>query len=163
VVCVRTRAAPQSGPEAYGARVAGRWTRVFAAVAAALAYGAVAARIDPYTSLARLAVAVPVASAVGVAVHDGWHRRGPVRARSLGSEVGRARPADGRAHRPGGLFVWASLFTGLAAWQLVVFTSSPREDNPTFSSLTIEAMAHGPVRAGAWAAWLVLGWYVVRR
>jgi hypothetical protein len=124
-------------------------------------YCALAASIDPYSAGAYVAVAVPVMVALAIALGDGWHRASLPRTPHLDAGSDHAPPRPVR-HR-GALITWAALLGLLAAWQVVLFTSSPRDDHPTFSSLTIEVMEHGALRAAVWAAWMVLGWYVVRR
>jgi hypothetical protein len=126
---------------------------------AGLLYALAAATVDPWTDLAYATVAVPVVAVVGLAVHDGW-----LRARVTGP--GTADPAElgtaGR-HARTGLVVWAVLLFAIVYWQLMVFTSNPRDVYPTYSSILNDLLAPYPARVLGWGVWLWLGWYVVRR
>jgi hypothetical protein len=140
------------------------WVVLVAAI-----WSAAGAAVDPFTALAYATVAGPVIVVVGVALRSGWHRRQlPSQSEpggATGGEVGDGGTAPSGTwaeHRLAGV-VWVVLWFAVIFWQIMVFTSSPREAYPTFSSLLNDAMEPYPVRVAVWGFWLYLGWYVVRR
>jgi hypothetical protein len=62
-----------------------------------------------------------------------------------------------------GLAGWAGLLAAVVAFQVASYVQSPRETYPTVSSLINLVFAHHAVRAAGFAAWLALGWYLLRR
>jgi hypothetical protein len=75
-------------------------------------------------------------------------------------------PAAGPTRRsvaPGGTVAWAAVAVAAAVWELLAFRLHPRSSHPTLSSMATAALAHRPVDAAAFAAWLVLGWDLARR
>jgi multidrug transporter EmrE-like cation transporter len=134
------------------------WSPPAAVAAAMVAYAAVATLYEPFSWPMRVAVALPAAAVVALAVRRGW----------LGGvlRVGWARSAVPRS--PGmavwvGLGVWVLLLAALTVFQLAVFTSNPREVYPTLSSLANATFDDWWVRIAAFATWLWVGWYVVER
>ena len=76
----------------------------------------------------------------------------------------------GRHHRrpvgpvpPAGPVVWATLLTGLAAWQLAAFLQAPRAEHPTLSSIANAALDPRPVRVAAITVWLAGAAWLGRR
>ena len=107
---------------------------------------------DPWTLYSAVFTAIPGIVLLGYALRRGWHRR-------------RADRPPVRLGRTGrrGLAVWAVLFAALAVWILSVHFSSPRPSYPTLSYLMNGWFENYAVRVGGFAAWLGLGWWLVRR
>jgi hypothetical protein len=113
---------------------------------AAAAYSWVAAGLRPFTLAQELAVAVPAAVIVGVAVLF----------------AARERPADVSDRPPtrawrASAAVWLGLVVLAFAWQLGAYFSSPRSAHPTLSSLADEVMSTHAGRTALFLAWLALG------
>jgi hypothetical protein len=98
------------------------------------------------------------AAVIGLAVivvAIGW--RGPLR----------SRPVPGRL--PGrGAALWAGLIAAGSAWELAAFFQQPglrtaSYAHPTISVLTDPLLASHAGRSAALAAWLAIGWFLVRR
>jgi hypothetical protein len=80
----------------------------------------------------------------------------------------RRRPRHRRAPRlrspeKRGIAAWAAVAIAAAGWELLAFRLHPRSSHPTLSSMATAALAHRPVDAAAFAAWLALGWELARR
>lgn len=121
------------------------------ALVVAMAYSLVATRFEPYTTPMRVATAVPCILLVALAVVRRWHHR---------------RLPAGSGDEPGSrwlLAVWVVLMGAAVAFQLVLYLSSPRSAYPTLSSLAGIAFGWPGARPLAFAAWLLLGWYLVDR
>ena len=58
---------------------------------------------------------------------------------------------------------WVVLVVALLAWQLAAYVQHPRSDHPTLSSLTNTALDPRPIRALAFAAWLLTAGWLARR
>lgn len=58
---------------------------------------------------------------------------------------------------------WVVLLGALVAWQLAAFVQLPRSDHPTLSSLTNTALDPRPIRAVAFAAWMLTAGWLARR
>ena len=116
------------------------------ALAAALGYGWVLADVRPFTRPAEALTALPIV-AVALAL--------------VITRVRTAR-ADGR---PGwGLAVWGVLLLAFVGWELRELFASPRHDYPTVSSIGNRVLNSSRiVIAVAFAAWVALGWRIVRR
>lgn len=59
--------------------------------------------------------------------------------------------------------IWALPVAAIAAWELFCYFGSPRAAHPTLSSMLDVLTATVWGRGAAFAAWLVLGWFVVTR
>jgi len=131
----------------------GRW---LAGAALCVAYGSALSATTPFTAPADALVAIPLAVAVGVVARRWRVRRRPAPAGGAGG-AGGARP------RAGWWTMWAALAGTVLAWELACFARSPRHAYPTLSALldSLDATRLGKTAAGA--AWLALGWYLVRR
>lgn len=128
------------------------------ALAAAAAYSGWASATRPFTTPANVAVSVPSAVfALGVVLRLRWPDTGPWR---------RLPPGRPPVHA-GGL-------RGVAPWLLVVgifvaselasyFAGGSRAVHPTVSSSLDSLFHYQPAKAAAFFAWLVGGWYFVRR
>ena len=58
---------------------------------------------------------------------------------------------------------WILIAGALTAWQLAAYFQHPRADHPTLSSLADNALDARPIRALAFAAWmLIAGWLAGR-
>jgi hypothetical protein len=58
---------------------------------------------------------------------------------------------------------WILIAGALTAWQLAAYVQHPRADHPTLSSLADNALDARPIRAVAFAAWMVTaGWLAGR-
>ena len=62
-----------------------------------------------------------------------------------------------------GLAGWAGLLAAIVAFQVANFVQSPRDTYPTVSSLINMVFDAHAVRAGGFAVWLAIGWYLLRR
>jgi hypothetical protein len=152
----RLRRRPADAPAhgwGWGERlVPGRLTP--ALVAGWLLYSLAAGGLARFSWAAMVAVAVP--GVVGVV--SGWWAppRAPPRA-----------PAEA-APEAGGAAAWAALFVALAllelgAWLLQPTLTTESAAHPTISALLDPVLASHPGRAVGFAAWLALGWFLVRR
>jgi hypothetical protein len=113
-------------------------------VAALLAYSWVASGVRTFTGGAEIVVGIPILLAFGIGVS--WRRTTHL------TDDGPTRPA-----------IWIALVLTLVAWELFELFSKPRHDHPTISSIGDRILDPRPVRAAAFAAWLVLGWLLARR
>lgn len=106
----------------------------------------------PYTWPMRAATASACIVVAVAAVRRGWLR--PWR-----DQVS----AAGSTSLVAAYWVWLVLITAVVAVQVMLYLSAPREVYPTFSSLAEGAFGVRPLRTGAFAFWLWVGWYLVRR
>ena len=82
-----------------------------------------------------------------------------------------AAAAGARARHPlpaptvasGAVAIWVALIGAVVAFQLANFLHHPRQTYPTISSLLNLVLDSHPLRAGGFALWLALGWYLLRR
>ena len=79
----------------------------------------------------------------------------------------RRRPDPGRLPRAG-TALWGGALLAGGLWELWSLARQPSLDvtswaHPTISALTDPLLASHPGRSLALAAWLLTGWYVVRR
>jgi len=58
---------------------------------------------------------------------------------------------------------WVVLVGVLTAWQLAAYFQHPRSDHPTLSSLANTALEQRPIRALAFAAWMLAAGWLARR
>jgi hypothetical protein len=127
-----------------------RWTGIVS-LALVVGYAVAVARLEPFTLPTEIAITAAIVAMVGLAIHAGWLRRGPVGDRS------------DRASRTWwlALAIWLVLIGAISLFQLAQFQSNPRDVYPTLSSLASIAFAHWPVRAAAIVAWIALGLHLV--
>ncbi|HYF45263.1 MAG TPA: hypothetical protein VD926_03570 [Acidimicrobiales bacterium] len=83
-------------------------------------------------------------------------------AAALGA-VRRPRPASPRRVTLRSAAPWVVVAAALTAWQLASFVQEPRDEHPTISSLTNAALDGRPLRALAFAAWVVGAAWLARR
>jgi hypothetical protein len=128
-----------------------RWT-VVAGWSAALAYGVLASFTKPFTLNADVVTALPLVTAVMVAV---WWRQRPSRSVAVvPSEI-----EDPRWSRWS--YVWAVPLLALTAWELYCYTQLPRQQHPTLSALIDMFDANRAGKIVAVALWLGLGFFLV--
>lgn len=144
-----TLARPQAaGPARAALR---RWLLAGSALAGGALYALVTGSFTRYSWPATIAVAAVGALAVGRA----W--RGPVV----------LRPDPGPLPRRG-VALWAGVVVAAGLWELSALLQQPAltrssYDHPTISTLTDPLLAGAPGRALVLAAWLALGWALIRR
>ena len=120
--------------------------RVVAVVAVALVYAWIASGLRPFTHPEAFAVGIPIVAA-GIATLRSARRAGQA-----------AAPESRR-----GVLVWRGLLAAFLIWELISYRSSPREDFPTFSSVTDTIMSTHPGRFALFAIWLAVGYGIFRR
>ena len=120
-------------------------------MAAVCAYSGAASATRPFTTAADVVTAVPYALAAALVVRA-VVRRGPGRRAPVVSW-----PA---------LLPWAAALGAFCLWELVTYVAGlggDRHGFPTASSLFDLADRARPAKAAMFAAWLGLGWGLVRR
>ena len=142
---------PQSQPGREPVTVSRRRLCVLAGFTAAALYAWVAGSFTRYSWPATVAVT----GLAVIVVTTGW--RGPLRPRA---DPGRL-PAPGTA-------LWADLVTAGSAWELAAFFQQPSlrtasYAHPRISALTDPLLASHTGRSAVLAAWLAVGWFLVRR
>jgi hypothetical protein len=153
----RPAGAPVHG-RGWGERlVPGRLTP--ALVAGWLLYSLAAGGLARFSWAAMVAAAVP--GVVGVA--SGWWAAPRAPAEAAPTQAAEAAPI-----RAGGAPAWAALFVALAllelgAWLLQPSLTTASAAHPTISALLDPVLASHPERAVGFAAWLALGWFLVRQ
>lgn len=120
--------------------------RAVAVVAAALVYAWIASGLRPFTHPEAVAVGIPIIAA-GIA--------------TLASALQAPVAAGPESRR--GVLVWRGLLAAFLIWELISYCSSPREDYPTFSSVTDTIMSTHPGRFALFAIWLAIGYGIFRR
>jgi len=75
----------------------------------------------------------------------------------------RRRPSRPPPEQRRGAALWAVSFGVLAAWEFASYLQHPRSQHPTLSSYANTALAHHPVRAAGFVAWLGAGLHLARR
>ncbi|HEY4401510.1 MAG TPA: hypothetical protein VGO38_05720 [Acidimicrobiia bacterium] len=120
--------------------------RAVAVVAAALVYAWIASGLRPFTHPEAVAVGIPIIAA-GIA--------------TLASALQAPVAAGPESRR--GVLVWRGLLAAFLIWELITYRSSPREDYPTFSSITDTIMSTHPGRFALFAIWLAIGFGIFRR
>lgn len=127
-----------------------------ALVAATVANAVAASYTLPFTAGADTVTAIPLAvAAVAVAA----------RLRRTRSSV--IAPSDREPQAPTASTRWSRLWAVAAAvalsWELYCYSSTPRSEHPTLSTLIdlLDSTRIGKITA--FALWLALGWYLVRR
>jgi len=120
-------------------------------------YAAIATNFEPFSLAMLITVAIPAAVVLTVAVARGWLWRarlatGPAGASQLSTRSEAV-----------GLAIWLVLLAIAAGFQLAMFVSNPRSVYPTLSSLVAGVFDTRALRAGAFALWLWLAWYVLDR
>jgi hypothetical protein len=120
-------------------------------------YAVIATNFEPHTSAMLITVAIPSAVVLTVAVVRGWLRAAP-----LATQPATAPRRSSRADAVG-LAIWLVLLAVAAGFQLAMFVSNPRSVYPTLSSLVAGVFDTRALRAGAFALWLWLAWYLIDR
>jgi hypothetical protein len=129
-----------------------------ALVAIAIAYCLGAATTTPFTTAADVITAVPIV-VLATSVVARWPLRTAVV--RLARPKGAPTPAAAAGHP---YRLWVLLFAVLAAWEVFNYVvRGSRADHPTFSSITDAIDRFYVLKALLFAAWLALGWLVVRR
>jgi hypothetical protein len=75
----------------------------------------------------------------------------------------RASNATGTPSARRGVLAWAIALTLVAIFEIANYFQAPRRDHPTLSYLLDGVGEHHWTKAIAFAVWLLLGWYLVRR
>jgi hypothetical protein len=120
-------------------------------------YAAIATNFKPHTRAMLITIAIPSAVVLTAAVARGWLR--PARLATVPVEASqRSNRADAV-----GLAIWIVLFAVAIGFQLAMFVSNPRSVYPTLSSLVAGVFDTRVLRAGAFALWLWLAWYLLDR
>jgi hypothetical protein len=119
-------------------------------------YAAIATSFKPFTLAMLITVAIPSAVVLTVAVARGWLRP------RLATEPSGAPHRLNRTDAVG-LAIWLVLIAVALGFQLAMFVSNPRSTYPTLSSLLAGVFDTRVLRAGAFALWLWLGWYLLDR
>lgn len=128
---------------------------VTAVLAAAGAYSYVAAGTRPFTGGADAVTAAPFAVVLAVMTWSLLRRRRRPR-----------DPAPARAAPGGSVLPWVGVAGALVLWELVTYVagfSAGRHAFPTISSLVDDAFRYRGAKTALFAAWLALGWGLVRR
>ncbi len=120
--------------------------RALAVVAAALVYSWIASGLRPFTHPEAVAVGIPIIAA-GIAT----------------VRLARHAPDAAVPESRRGVLVWRGLLAAFLIWELITYRSSPREDYPTFSSITDAIMSTHPGRFAMFAVWLAVGYGIFRR
>lgn len=160
-------------PESTGATNTRRELRLsltVAAVGVAAAYAGWASGTVPFTTASNVAVSLPSALLAGGLVARvvggvGSPLAVPERpgARSGGGPR-RTAATDGHGEGRDSAAPWVVLIAVVVALELAsYFHGGSRSAYPTLSSLATELFRHRPVKAAAFFAWLVGGWYLVVR
>jgi hypothetical protein len=128
---------------------------VAAIAALCLAYAALASYTRPFTTGADAVTAIPLAATVvAMAVRIRATRRSDVVVQSSGESE--RTPALGRW-----ALGWVIMTVVVGCWELYCYTSAPRSEHPTLSTLIdlLESTRVG--KTAAFALWLALGCYLV--
>jgi hypothetical protein len=141
------------------------------AVVAGVVYAALASLTRPLTGAAAVAVAVPTAIVLILAVRQRTPAapQGPDRRTAAASEADRPRPfAAFRGPRRRTAVAWGAVVVLAAALELVAFLRQPAynvasPDFPTLSLLVDPVTEAGATRFVVWCCWLWVGWALVRR
>jgi hypothetical protein len=120
-------------------------------------YAAIATNFRPHTPAMLITIAIPGAVVLTVAVARGWLRPARLATEPAG-EPHRSNRADAV-----GLAIWLVLIAVAVGFQLSMFASNPRSVYPTLSSLLAGVFDTRALRAGAFALWLWLAWYLLDR
>ncbi len=126
-----------------------------AGATAGLGYAAGASFTRPFTLAADVVTAVALAGAVGVAAWSIRHD-GPRHLTAEGPGIGGTRWSRWWP-------LWSVPILGVTAWELYCFADLPRAQHPTLSSLIDSLDSSRVGKTVAFAAWLVLGWFLVTR
>ena len=119
------------------------------------AYSYLAAGTTPFTAAADAVTAAPFAVGMALMVRSLLRRR----RRPL-------VPAPAGAPPSGSVLPWLVSVGALVAWELVTYVagfSAGRHAFPTISSLVDDAFRYRGAKAALFAAWLALGWTLVRQ
>jgi hypothetical protein len=119
---------------------------------AGAAYAVLASFTHPFTWGADVVTAAPLVVAVTIALRS-TRRRDRSDAGSAGAATGSTRGSRGA--------LWLLPILAAVGWELYCYASLPRSAHPTFSSLLdiVDATRGGKI--ACFAAWLVLGWWLV--
>jgi len=119
-------------------------------------YAAIATNFKPNTRAMLITIAIPGAVVLTIAVARGWLRP------ALATDRAGAPRGSNRADAVG-LAIWLVLIAVAVGFQLAMFMSNPRSVYPTLSSLLAGVFDTRALRAGAFALWLWLAWYLLDR
>src|SRR5690242_12767442 len=134
-------------------RAGRRRTLQVTAVAAALIWAWFASGVRAFTRPAEVLTFVPGLLVLLLVLRP--------RARPSNADVPGVTQAA-RAHRRHWRWPWLVFVVALVGLELAELFSQPRHSHPTLSSLTDSALSTHPSRFIGYAAWLALGWLMVR-
>jgi hypothetical protein len=142
-------------------------TRVWVGAGAAVVLSVVAASTSPFTASAEAVVAAGFVPVVVLAVVSRRQHRPTSAGTGTGPPVPGTRPGPGE-EEPGRRWgrrwgIWLVPLGGIAAWEVVTYAGSPRAEHPTLSSMLDAVDASHLGHGAAFAAWLVLGCWLVTR
>ena len=133
------------------------WDRPALAAAVAALSGA-AAFTRPFTATADVVVALAFLGLATTLVAQ--CRAGGAPAILARRDPPAGAPVTGRRRR---WLAWSTCLGGAVAWELAAYLQAPRHAHPTLSSLLDSLDASHAGRGVAFAAWALLGWYLVTR
>jgi hypothetical protein len=120
-------------------------------------YAAIATNFRANTQAMLITIAIPGAVVLTIAVARGWLRPGRLVTEHAGA------PHHSKPANVVGLAIWLALIAIAVGFQLAMFMSNPRSVYPTLSSLLAGVFDTRALRAGAFALWLWLAWYLLDR
>ncbi|MDA8343455.1 MAG: hypothetical protein M0007_14720 [Actinomycetota bacterium] len=128
-----------------------------AAASAVTALSVAAAFTRPFTLAAGITVTLAYAGLAATLVAQR-------RVGTMPRMVARRPPVDGGPRRFGRRWlVWAVSLGSVAAFELASYLQGPRAAHPTLSAMLDGLDATPAGRGAAFAAWALLGWYLVTR
>jgi hypothetical protein len=131
-------------------------------VAAVLGYSWVASGTEPFTVAAEATTAIPIGALIAAALVQ--------RRMADGGLIGRRSPGgdpvtvlwQDRAGRAG-IVTWGVLACLVVGWELFNYFHANRYRHPTLSSFLDTVSTHHASKAVLYLAWLLGGWYLLRR
>lgn len=131
-------------------------------LAAVLGYSWVASGTEPFTVAAGVTTAIPIGALIAAALVQGrMADAGLIARRSPGGDPVTVLWQD-RAGRAG-IVTWGVLACLVVGWELFNYFHADRYLHPTLSSFLDTVSAHHASKAVLYLAWLLGGWYLLRR